>query len=234
MHRFYVPDIESSLSLPEEEARHCVKVLRLAEGDRVEVVDGVGNLFICRLDDAGLKHCSVSIEKKQYVPNHWGCDITIAIAPTKNIDRLEWMVEKVVEMGVDRIIPVACRYSERKVLKNERLRKIAVSAMKQSLKTRLPVIDELTPVEDVIAAGYYGMRYIAYCDRELERRDFVKEYVKGSNALVLIGPEGDFSKEEIRSAVGAGFVPVSLGESRLRTETAGMFACAAIHTINQL
>lgn len=234
MHRFFAPDIEVTGVLPEDEAKHCVRVLRLAEGSEIEIVDGKGNLFVCELSEANAKRCAVDIVSKRYIPSHWGCGITVAIAPTKNIDRLEWMVEKVVEMGVDHIIPIACRYSERKVLKTERLHKIAVSAMKQSLKTVLPVIDELTPIADVIGAEYQGQRFIAYCDREIKRYDLIKEYNKGGNVLVMIGPEGDFSKDEIHSAISSGFVPVSLGESRLRTETAGVFACAAIHTINQL
>lgn len=235
MHRFYAPDIETVNLLPEEEAQHCVRVLRLKEGDQVEVVDGKGHLFLCEIVSANHKNCAVSIVEKTDVAPHWGCRLTVVIAPTKNIDRFEWMLEKSVEMGVDRIIPVLCRYSERKQLKTERLNKILVSAMKQSLKATLPQLDELTPVMDVInSAGKDGQRFIAYCDKEIPRRDLVKEYKKGSDVVIMIGPEGDFSKEEIRAALDAGFVPVTLGKSRLRTETAGVFAVAAVHTINQL
>ncbi len=234
MHRFYAPDIETSMLLPDEEAQHCVRVLRLAVGEQIEVVDGKGNLFLCEIATANNKSCAVNILEKTSIQPHWGCRITVVIAPTKNMDRLEWMVEKVTEMGVDRIIPVLCRYSERKVLKTERLRKIVVSAMKQSLKATLPQLDELTPVMDVINVPAEGRRFIAYCDREIERRIFTKEYHKGEDVLIMIGPEGDFSKEEIKAALANGFVPVSLGDSRLRTETAGVFACAAIHTINQI
>lgn len=235
MHRFYAPDIETVNLLPEEEAQHCVRVLRLKEGDQVEVVDGKGHLFLCEIVSANHKNCAVSIVEKTDVAPHWGCRLTVVIAPTKNIDRFEWMLEKSVEMGVDRIIPVLCRYSERKLLKTERLNKILVSAMKQSLKATLPQLDELTPVMDVInSVGKDGQRFIAYCDKEILRRDLVKEYKKGSDVVIMIGPEGDFSKEEIRAALDAGFVPVTLGKSRLRTETAGVFAVAAVHTINQL
>ena len=235
MHRFYAPDIETVNLLPEEEAQHCVRVLRLKEGDQVEVVDGKGHLFLCEIVSANHKNCAVSIVEKTDVAPHWGCRLTVVIAPTKNIDRFEWMLEKSVEMGVDRIIPVLCRYSERKQLKTERLNKILVSAMKQSLKAALPGLDELTPVMDVInSVGKDGQRFIAYCDKEIPRRDLVKEYKKGSDVVIMIGPEGDFSKEEIRAALDAGFVPVTLGKSRLRTETAGVFAVAAVHTINQL
>ena len=235
MHRFYAPDIEKELRLPEEEARHCRRVLRLRDGERIEAVDGRGNLYLCEIKGAGSdKECAVEILEKTIVPPHWGCRITVAVAPTKNLDRFEWMTEKLTEMGVDCIVPLLCRYSERRTLKTDRLRKIMVSAMKQSLKATLPQLDELTPVEDVIASAGEGQRFVAYCDREIPRLEFVRECGKGSDVVVLIGPEGDFSKEEITSALAAGFRPVSLGNSRLRTETAGVFACAAIHVINQL
>ena len=234
MHRFYAPDIEQDNCLPEEESCHCTRVLRLTEGESIEVVDGKGNLFVCRIAEAGKKGCSVEICEKSTEPIPEAGNITLAIAPTKNIDRIEWLAEKVTEMGIARIIPILCRYSERKQLKTDRLRKILVSAMKQSLKTRLPELDELTPIGDVLSADFKGQKFIAYCDKEIERREFVEEYVPGKNALVLIGPEGDFSREEIETAIANGFIPVSLGKSRLRTETAGLFACAAIHTINQL
>ena len=141
MHRFYAPDIAKSFTLPEEEAQHCVRVLRMKEGDAIEVVDGVGNLYKSTIIDAHPKHCMVRIDDVQAIKPHWGCHITLAIAPTKNLDRMEWLAEKITEMGVDRIVPLLCRYSERKVLKTERLRKILVSAMKQSLKATLPQLD---------------------------------------------------------------------------------------------
>lgn len=234
MHRFYAPDIECAMLLPEEEAQHCVRVLRLVPGDIIEVVDGKGNLFRCKIVEASKQKCEVEIVDRLAIPPHWNCNITIAIAPTKNADRLEWMVEKCVEMGVDRIVPILCRYSERKVLRVDRLQKIAVSAMKQSLKTSLPVIDELTPIADVIRSGFDGQRFIAYCDKDTERKNFVKEYAAGGNVLVMIGPEGDFSAEEVALSLANGFQPVTFGESRLRTETAGIFACAAVHSKIQM
>jgi 16S rRNA (uracil1498-N3)-methyltransferase len=220
--------------LPDEEAQHCVRVLRLKEGEEVEVVDGKGHLHLCRILNANAKNCAVEIVGTTDVKPHWGCRITVAIAPTKNMDRMEWMAEKVTEMGVDRIVPLLCRYSERKVLKTERLRKILVAAMKQSLKATLPQLDDLTPFDDFMKALPDGQRFIAYCDPAIPRRDFVKECLPESDVTILVGPEGDFSQPEIRAALDAGFIPVSLGDSRLRTETAGVFACAAIHTINQL
>lgn len=220
--------------LPDEEAQHCVRVLRLKEGEQVEVVDGKGHLHLCRILNANAKNCAVEMERTEIVAPHWGCRITVAIAPTKNMDRMEWMAEKVTEMGVDRIVPLLCRYSERKVLKTERLRKILVSAMKQSLKATLPQLDELTPIGDFLKNPPDGQRFIAYCDPAIPRRDFVRECRRGEDVTIMVGPEGDFSQPEIRAALAAGFIPVSLGDSRLRTETAGVFACAAVHTINQL
>lgn len=234
MHRFYAPDIETTMLLPEDEGQHCVRVLRLSEGDEIEVVDGKGQLFTCRITLATNKRCEVEIVDKKNIAPHWGCNITIAIAPTKNMDRLEWMTEKVTEMGVDSIIPILCRFSERKVLKTERLKKIAVSAMKQSLKATLPKVSELTPIKDIINSNFPGQKFIAYCDKNLERRNFLKDYEVGSNVLIMVGPEGDFSPEEVEMAMKAGFVPVTLGDSRLRTETAGLFACAAVHAKNQI
>lgn len=234
MHRFYAPEIATTMLLPDEEAQHCVRVLRLKEGERIEVVDGRGHLHLCRILTANAKNCAVEIERTVDVAPHWECRITVAIAPTKNMDRMEWMAEKVTEMGVDRIVPLLCRYSERKVLKTERLRKILVSAMKQSLKATLPQLDELTPIGGFLKNLPDGQRFIAYCDPDIPRRDFVKELAAGSDVTIMVGPEGDFSKEEIRASLDAGFIPVSLGDSRLRTETAGTFAVAAIHTLNQL
>lgn len=234
MYRFYCPDIADTLTLGEEDSKHCVKVLRMAEGDTIQVVDGNGTLYTCRITMAHPKRCAVEVLDKEYQPPHWGHQIVLGIAPTKNLDRIEWLVEKCVEMGVDRIIPLRCHNSERTVLKTERLRKIMVSAMKQSLKATLPRLDEMTPLEQVLAEPFDGTRCIAYCDEMLpreERHTIPSVYKPGSDVMVLIGPEGDFSPEEVQAARDAGFLPVTLGESRLRTETAGMMAVAGIHTL---
>ena len=222
------------MTLGEEDSKHCVKVLRLSEGDTIEVVDGNGMLYTCRITMAHPKRCAVEVLESQHQPPHWGCRIVLGVAPTKHLDRMEWLVEKCVEMGVDRIIPLRCHNSERTVLKTERLRKIMVSAMKQSLKATLPQLDEMTPVEQVIAEPFDGTRGIAYCDEQLpreQRQTLVSAYRPGQDVMVLIGPEGDFSPEEVTAARNAGFVPVTLGESRLRTETAGMMAVAWIHAL---
>ena len=237
MHRFYCPDIADTWTLGEEDSKHCVKVLRMDEGDTIEVVDGSGNLYNCRITMAHPKRCAVEAMGKVEQPSHWGHRIVLGVAPTKNLDRIEWLVEKCVEMGVDRIIPLRCHNSERTVLKTERLKKIMVSAMKQSLKATLPQLDEMTPVERVIAEAPAGTRCIAYCDEQLpreSRRTLASVYCPGTDVTVLIGPEGDFSPEEVQAATAAGFVPVTLGESRLRTETAGLMAVAAIHTIDMV
>lgn len=234
MHRFFAPEIETSLTLPEDESQHAVRVLRLKEGDEVEVANGKGTLFLCRISLAHNKRCGVEIEEKQSILPHWGNKIVMCVAPTKNIDRLEWLVEKCTEMGVDRIIPLRCRYSERKELKIERLQKILVSAMKQSLKATLPELDEMTPIKDVLEMPFAGQKFICYCDDAIERNLFVSEYRPGVDTMILIGPEGDFSREEVEMALRNGFVPVSLGDSRLRTETAAVAACFTCHTINQL
>ena len=235
MHRFYCPDIADTLTLGEEDSKHCVRVLRMAEGDTIEVVDGNGTLYKCRIAMAHPKRCAIEVLDKEVQTPHWGHRIVLGIAPTKNLDRIEWLVEKCVEMGVDRIIPLRCHNSERTVLKTERLKKIMVSAMKQSLKATLPAMDEMTPIEQVIAEPFDGTRCIAYCDAMLpreQRHTLASTYRPGSDVMVLIGPEGDFSPEEVQAATASGFVPVTLGESRLRTETAGLMAVAFIHALD--
>ncbi|MCF0180765.1 MAG: 16S rRNA (uracil(1498)-N(3))-methyltransferase [Muribaculaceae bacterium] len=237
MHLFYCPDIATTLHLSEEESHHCVKVLRLVEGDEVDIVDGNGTWHHARITMAHQKRCAVEIVGSESRPPHWPHRIVVGIAPTKAIDRIEWMVEKTTEMGIDRIIPLQCCHSERKEVKTERLRKILVSAMKQSLKATLPQLDKMTPVMQVIAMPFQGKKFIAYCDMTLpreQRKSFAQEYDSTQDTLVLIGPEGDFSPEEVAAALKAGFVPVTLGESRLRTETAAVQVVASCHTINQL
>lgn len=233
MIQFYIPDIDINPVLPQAESGHCVRVLRMREGDELICVDGKGNRYVCRIADAHPKHVLLEVLKKEHQPKHWPYNISLAVAPTKNLDRMEWMVEKATEMGIDRIVPVKCQRSERKEMKHERIEKIIISAMKQSLKTTLPQLDEMMPLSELLTAEIPGMKFIGYCSNEVERHDFCKEYVPGSDATILIGPEGDFSPEEVALALQNGWMPVSFGESRLRTETAGMFAVAAIHTINQ-
>lgn len=234
MHRFFAPDIATTLTLPEEESRHCVRVLRLVEGDEIEVIDGCGNLYHCSIALAHSKQCAVTIINRVSCPPHWGTKIMLAVAPTKNLDRFEWMAEKCTEMGVDRITPLLCRHSERKVLKTERLKKILVAATKQSLKAQIPQFDELTPIEDFLAETSNSQRFIAYCDVSLprdERKSLAQVYDPTRDAVVMVGPEGDFDPQEVQAALNVGFIPVTLGDSRLRTETAALMAVATMHVI---
>lgn len=232
---FYAPEIEQTHFLPEEESQHAVKVLRLKEGDPVELVDGRGNYYKAEISFAHQKKCEVRILEKIEGYHLLPCHIHIAIAPTKNMDRLEWFAEKVTEIGVGEITPLLCDHSERKIVKIDRLEKILVSAMKQSKKATLPLMNEMCPFKKFVSqfAGFSGLKYIAHC-YEQDKRSLAIDYAPMSDVVVLIGPEGDFSEDEVRFAMDNGFVPVSLGESRLRTETAGVAACHTIHVVNEI
>lgn len=234
MIQFYAPDIEENPILPESDSQHCVRVLRMKSGDMIEIIDGKGCRYECKILDAHQKRTRVEIINKQNIPLSWNNNITIAVAPTKHMDRMEWLVEKLTEIGVNQIIPLLCRYSERKEIKTERLEKIAISAMKQSLKTVLPTIEQMTNIKKVISECNATQKFIAYCDQSIPRLLFSKEYVADKDTIILIGPEGDFSQDEIKYALENGFKPISLGDNRLRTETAALVACNTCHIINQL
>lgn len=226
MQFFYSTSIVSDFfSLNDEESAHCIRVLRKAVGDHLTVVDGHGTLCHCHIIEAHPRHCTVQVDERvdNYQPHPFF--LHLAVAPTKNTARMEWMLEKAVEMGVDRITPLICDHSERCVLKQERLERIAVSAMKQSLKAFLPLIDRPTPIGNVIAAPFTGQRFIAYCDGD-HRTPLRQAYTTGNDVQILIGPEGDFSPAEVESALASLFVPVTLGNCRLRTETAAIAATA--------
>lgn len=232
MIQFYAPDILDNPVLPESDSQHCVKVLRMQAGDAVQVVDGSGHVVHCSLLDPHPRHALLKVESVESKPLPWTQQITIAVAPTKMMDRMEWLVEKLVEVGVNRIIPIKCRYSERKEIKEERLRKIAVSAMKQSLKATLPEISPMLPFEQALQLMTESQKFIAHCEADKPRTLLTKTYRPYADAAMLIGPEGDFSAEEIDQALCAGFVPVSLGDNRLRTETAALYSCAAFHILD--
>lgn len=234
MIRFYAPDIKQTHELPESDSQHCVRVLRMREGQEVEVVDGRGGLYLCRIAMASNHHTLLEITGERQLPKVWGPSLTVAIAPTKHNDRMEWLVEKLVEIGVDRIVPLRCERSERKEIKPERLEKIAISAMKQSLKAILPEITPTTPFKDFIGICRDRDRFIAYCDPTIPRRLFSRELTPGADTTILIGPEGDFSPNEITAALESGFKPISLGDNRLRTETAALVAADTFHIINQI
>lgn len=234
MIQFYAPDILSDPTLPEDESAHCCRVLRMKEGDKIYVVNGKGSRFECVITEAHSRHTSVEIVGELSSERHWKGRITLAVAPTKNIDRIEWLLEKVVEIGIDQIVLIRCEHSERKNVKMERLEKIIVSAMKQSLKFHLPELKGLVDLKDFLASDIRGKKYMGYCDEKIERREFVKELKPGEDVTVLVGPEGDFSPEEVGQAIDAGFFPVTFGESRLRTETAALYAVEAVHIIDDL
>ena len=227
MQLFYQPEISKGQHfLTQEESRHAVKVLRYLPGDTINITDGLGSFYQATIVKANQKKCSFSINEETKVsPNpiyrH------IAIAPTKNIDRFEWFVEKATEFGIDRITPILCNNSERRIIKVDRIRKKALSAMKQSIKAFHPVIDELQSFKDCLKIEA-DFKFIAHVDsaNPLLLKDQIQ--INGSH-LVLIGPEGDFSDKEIELAMHEGFSKVSLGQSRLRTETAGI---AAAHLLN--
>ena len=232
MHVFYTPDIQVSNELPEEEAQHCTRVLRLNIGDEITLTDGKGSFYQAEITAATNKRCQVAIKETRYQEPLWPCHLHIAMAPTKNMDRNEWFAEKATEIGFDELTFLNCRFSERKVIKTERISKILVSAIKQSLKARLPKLNEMTDFHTFIQQDFKGQKFIAHC-YEGEKKQLKEALTPGEDALVLIGPEGDFSEEEVQKAIEHGFVPISLGKSRLRTETAALVACHTLNLMNQ-
>lgn len=234
MIRFYSPDIRESGKLPEDESAHCARVLRLRDGAEICTVDGEGHSYRCRITDSNPKGVKVEILETVDEPKVWTGRLILAVAPTKNSDRMEWLAEKVTEMGVDEIVLLRCEHSERKVQKLDRLRRIMVSAMKQSLKAIMPglrgPVDFNDFLEDV--ADNDGCKVFGYCSDSVGRQDFGDVYRKGDDLVVMIGPEGDFSPAEVKKAMQKGFEPVTFGRSRLRTETAALYATAAYHVIN--
>lgn len=233
MHLFYTPDISSeTYTLNEIESKHCIKVLRLNTGDQIELIDGKGNFYEAIITEPNPKKCKVEIVKtlKEFGKrNHY---LHIAIAPTKNMDRFEWFLEKATEIGIDEITPILCEHSERKVIKPERLEKIIISAVKQSIKAYKPKLNGLISYKDFIQQELEENKYIAHCE-DWEKQALKNTYGKGKSATILIGPEGDFSPEEIELAKENGFIETSLGPSRLRTETAGVVACHTINLLNE-
>ena len=227
MSLFYVPALSSGCVLPEEESQHAVKVLRMQVGDALTVVDGAGGFYKARITNPHPKHCAFEITESIMEYGKRNFRLHIAIAPTKNIERLEWFIEKATEIGIDEITPIVCRFSERKVIKAERLEKIIVSAAKQSVKAYFPKLNPLITFDELIKTFQASQKFIAHCYEE-DKRLLQAEIQPSEDVLILIGPEGDFSKEEVQKALSVGFIPVSLGNSRLRTETAGVVAC---HTV---
>ena len=233
MQLFYVPNISGAeVILDETESRHAVKVLRLSTGDSVQLIDGKGNFYEAEISNAHPKKCKLSILKTIHEFGKRYFQIHIAIAPTKNIERFEWFLEKCTEIGIDEITPILCDHSERKAIKPERLEKILVSAIKQSLKAYLPKLNELTSFKDFIPGSTTKNKYIAHC-YDGNKIHLTNENLKNEDVLILIGPEGDFSLEEVEFAKNHGFKEITLGTSRLRTETAGIVACHIINLANE-
>lgn len=236
MQLFYAPEISlPRYTLSEEESKHCVKVLRMRCGDELHITDGRGTMYRCKVVDDNAKHCTVEVvesipeyEKPEY-------RLTMAVAPTKNIDRFEWFLEKATEVGVSEVYAIECDHSERRQIKREREEKVITSAVKQSLKTYHPTLHDMTPVRQLMEMPFEGEKYIAHCNSTLGEREYLGSLVKKSeNTLILIGPEGDFSEEEITFALQNGFKPITLGRERLRTETAAVVAAVVVATMNKL
>ena len=237
MEIFYSTDVGNGLcTLTEEESRHCAKVLRHTVGDTIKVIDGSGALYTCSIIECG-KKVVCNIEQVEENFGAHGYNLTMAVCPTKNIDRYEWFLEKATEMGVDTVVPVIGEHSERRIIKPERLEKILVSAAKQSLKGAIPTLHEAISVKEFIknAASAPGVKLIAYCG-EKEKvtltwavKQALAELPDNPSITILIGPEGDFSPAEVDAAIAAGFHPLTLGDSRLRTETAATAAVAGVY-----
>jgi len=234
MHIFYIQDIRENLAfLDETDSAHCARVLRMKEGAVVNLIDGKGGFYEGIIRSINPGSVIVQITKTDLKYGAKDYYLHIAIAPTKNIDRFEWFIEKAAEIGIDEITPLLCHRSERRNLRNERLEKILISAIKQSVKAYLPVLNPLTHFDKFISGTLRGNKYIALCS-DINRTDLIKIKNKLRAFTILIGPEGDFSPEEIKSAFNIGFSPVSLGSGRLRTETAGVAACQIISDWNTI
>ena len=224
---FYVPDALTATELPPEEAMHALRVLRMKIGDEMVLMDGQGNYYRAEVTLAHTKHCLYEIKEQMPQQRQWQGHIHLAIAPTKMMERIEWMTEKAVEVGVDEISFLNCQFSERRLVKISRLEKIMIAAVKQSHKAWATQLNEIVTFDAFIKQPREGHKYIAHCYEEVPRTYLFDELQKTSasdDATVLIGPEGDFSIDEVRQAIAAGYISVHLGKSRLRTETAGLSA----------
>lgn len=233
---FFAPDLRESYELPEGEAQHALRVLRAKPGDEYLVTDGQGTLFETVVTAVDKRHCLLSITHEAPWQKYWRGRWSIAIAPTKNIDRIEWSIEKLVELGVDQIYLLRVKHSERKHTKAERIERIIQSAMKQSHKALLPrLVPEIT-LPELLQEDRSTVRMLAHCRESLApaRVRINEVFTPGANTLLMVGPEGDFTVDEIQQALQAGAHPITLGESRLRTETAGLVALQWLHTLDQI
>jgi 16S rRNA (uracil1498-N3)-methyltransferase len=225
MHWIYKPDLQQgNKTLDEHSSKHLIKVLRLKKGDTIYLFDGKGNGASAKIIDPNQKKCNISIQAPNYRDTERNYYLHIAIAPTKNINRFEWFVEKATEMGIDEITPMICDNSERKDIKTNRLDRILIAAMQQSQKHHKPILNEKSSFNKLIETNYQGNKYIAHCYNANKMK--LSKSTSNEKAIVLIGPEGDFSKDEIMLATAHGYQAISLGNTRLRTETAGIVVCA--------
>lgn len=233
---FYVPNARNAGELPADEATHALRVLRLKPDDEMFLMDGEGGIFRAKVTRAD-KHCCYDIVEEWTKQKDWSSYIHLAIAPTKMMERMEWLAEKATEIGFDELSFLNCKFSERKNLRVDRVEKIVVSAMKQSRKPQLPVVNALCSFDEFIKNHSTGHRYIAHCYKEVERHDFFDQLTALTDdepVTVLVGPEGDFSIEEVHKAVDNGYVSISLGKSRLRTETAGLSAVMLARLVKRI
>ena len=226
---FYVPNAANETEMPKEEAMHALRVLRLKSGDEMFLMDGNGTFYRAEVTIAATKHCMYEIKETLPQQKGWTGHIHLAMAPTKMMDRVEWLVEKATEIGFDEMSFLNCKLSERKSMRTVRLDKIAIAAVKQSREPWKPKINSFVNFKDFVSQPREGRKYIAHCYEEIERTDLFRELSampKEESVTVLIGPEGDFSFDEVQLAISKGYQPITLGNSRLRTETAGLMAVA--------
>ncbi len=229
MQLFYAPEFTSPCyTLSEDESKHCIKVLRLTLGSPIHITDGRGNLFHCEVSGTNPKRCEVTVKEAFNNYNALPYKLTIGVAPTKNSDRYEWFLEKATEIGIGEVVPLLTAHSERKVVKHEREQRVITAAMKQSLKAYHPLLHPLTPFSELVKRPFSGDKFIAHCEASDNKRPLPELLNAGSNVMVLIGPEGDFSPEEIALALDNGFKEISLGTQRLRTETAAVVATTMV------
>jgi 16S rRNA (uracil1498-N3)-methyltransferase len=233
MQVFYAPDISgNNYTLDEKESKHCIRVLRMAKGEPVRLVDGKGNLYEGVVSQPDSKKCIITVTSHREDFERRGYRLHIAISPLKNPERFEWFVEKSVEIGIDEITPLICKNSEKRKINKERIDNLIISAMKQSVKSLKTVLNDWCCFDDFIGKNFSGNLMIAHCNSSFERRGIAEVCSRGQNPVILVGPEGDFSPEEIGTALKRGYSSVHLGKSRLRTETAGIAACHSIYVLN--
>ncbi len=229
MQLFYAPTFTSpEYTLSEEESKHCIRVLRLGEGESIHITDGEGNLFCCQIFDPHPKRCRVRVVEHHAEYERLPYSLTMAVAPTKSSERFEWFLEKATEIGVAEIIPLLTSHSERKNTKLERERRVVTAAMKQSLKAYHPTLHPMTSFAELLRMPFEGDRFIAHCNPSSGKRPLPDLLQRGADTMILIGPEGDFSPEEVEAAMRCGFREISLGTQRLRTETAAVVATTMV------